>query len=223
MPYLSQKPWARLGINLGLGLPADRLATPWDYMFLPDHMMTVFGDAMLHDGSSSEHFISDQITLLEGSETGAGGFMITPLMVFLLVLVTALLVSYGNHGARKAALWFDRILFGLAGLLGFLIAFLWFATDHQVTVWNLNILWAHPFHLVAVFLLSSVKYARYLKYYFTANLILLAILILAWPLLPQALPLVIMPLIISLIIRSALLAKKFGHFPAVASFAGSRS
>jgi hypothetical protein len=224
MPYLSQKPWARLGINLGLGLPADRLATPWDYMFLPDHMMTVFGDAKLRDGSSSEYFISGQVTLLEGGEAVAGGFIITPLMVFLLVLVATLFVSYGNSGARKAALWFDRILFGLAGLLGFLIAFLWFATDHQVTVWNLNILWAHPFHLVAVFLISSDKYARYLKYYFTANLIILAILILVWPVLPQALPLVILPFIISLMVRSALLAKKFRHYPArVATITGSRS
>jgi hypothetical protein len=222
MPYLAQKPWARLGINLGLGLPADRLATAWDYMFLPDHMMTVFGDAMLRDGGNRENFISSGTTLLEGGEDGKGGFMITPLMVFLLVLAAAVAVSYRNPSAKRTALWFDRILFGSAGLLGFLIAFLWFATDHQVTVWNLNIIWAHPFHLVAVFLLSSGKYARFLKYYFAVNLIILAILFLAWPLIPQALPLAIIPLVISLMLRSALLAKKFGLFPAwVANFARS--
>jgi hypothetical protein len=105
-------------------------------------------------------------------------------------------------------LWFDRILFGTAGLLGLLIAFLWFATDHQVTVWNLNILWAHPFHLVAVFFLASNKYSGWLKYYFAVNLAVLAVLVLSWPLLPQALPWVIFPLIASLILRSAFLARR---------------
>ncbi len=67
MPYLAEKPWAKLGINLGLGLPADKRATPWDYMFLPDHMMTVFGDAMLSDKNHNENFISGNATLLEGN------------------------------------------------------------------------------------------------------------------------------------------------------------
>ncbi len=208
MPYLSQKPWARLGINLGLGMPADRIATPWDYMFLPDHMMTVFGDATLRGADNTYEFISADATILEGSDPAAGKFRITPLMVFLLVLMAAAAVSYGNSQAKKAALWFDRILFGAAGLLGLLIAFLWFATDHQVTVWNLNILWAHPFHLVAVFFFASDKYSGWLKYYFAVNLAILAVLVLSWPLLPQALPWVIFPLIVSLILRSAFLARR---------------
>jgi hypothetical protein len=207
MPYLSQKPWARLGINLGLGMPADRMATPWDYMFLPDHMMTVFGDAMLRGANNTDGFISADATILEGSDPVTGNFRVTPLMVFLLVLTAAIIISYRNTQAKKAALWFDRILFGTAGLLGLLIAFLWFATDHQVTVWNLNILWAHPFHLVAVFFLASNKYSGWLKFYFAINLAVLAVLVLSWPLLPQALPWVIFPLIVTLILRSAFLAR----------------
>jgi hypothetical protein len=49
-------------------MPADRMATPWDYMFLPDHMMTVFGDAMLRGANNTDEFISADATILEGSD-----------------------------------------------------------------------------------------------------------------------------------------------------------
>ena len=207
MPYLAEKPWAKLGINLGLGLPADKRATPWDYMFLPDHMMTVFGDAMLSDKNHNENFISGNATLLEGKEPSGAGFVITPLMVFMLVLLATIFLSYKNQQTITLTVWFDRILFGATGLLGLLIAFLWLGTDHQVTIWNLNILWAHPLHLIALFFLQKEKYPGILKYYFLANFILLLILIVSWPLLPQALPWVIMPLILALTLRSAIIAK----------------
>lgn len=207
MPYLAEKPWAKLGINLGLGLPADKRATPWDYMFLPDHMMTVFGDAMLSDKNHNENFISGNATLLEGKEPSGAGFVITPLMVFILVLLATIFLSYKNQQTTTLTVWFDRILFGATGLLGLLIAFLWLGTDHQVTIWNLNILWAHPLHLIALFFLQKEKYPGILKYYFLANFILLLILIVSWPLLPQALPWVIMPLILALTLRSAIIAK----------------
>ncbi len=128
-------------------------------------------------------------------------------MVFMLVLLATIFLSYKNQQTITLTVWFDRILFGATGLLGLLIAFLWLGTDHQVTIWNLNILWAHPLHLIALFFLQKEKYPGILKYYFLANFILLLILIVSWPLLPQALPWVIMPLILALTLRSAIIAK----------------
>src|SRR5690606_16424401 len=36
--YLQEQPWGDLGIDLCLGLPMDKPATPWMYMFLPDYL-----------------------------------------------------------------------------------------------------------------------------------------------------------------------------------------
>ena len=44
--------------------------------------------------------------------------------------------------------WLRRILPVLTGLVGSLLAFLWFGTDHMDTRFNLNILWAFPLHLL---------------------------------------------------------------------------
>lgn len=222
MPYLTQKPWARLGINLALGLPADRKATPWDYMFLPDHMMTVFEHAEFSSGNRSTPFTPGSGVILEGVDLPEAFLPSAPLWIFLLILLFSIVVANINLRTKRFAWWYDRILFGLAGLLGLLIAFLWFATDHQVTVWNLNILWAHPFHLIIIFFFSEKRYRGLLKYYFMINLFILVILVFSWPFLPQALPWMILPFVIAMIVRSAVAIRMLRTDMRTAGISGKR-
>lgn len=207
MPYLTEKPWARLGINLALGLPADKKATPWDYMFLPDHMMTAFQNARFISEDQTTDFTAGERILLKGESPPLNKFKYAPLWVFLLVLMISIIISYKNLQTKQFTWWYDRVLFGVAGLLGLLIVFLWFGTDHQVTVRNLNIIWAHPLHLIIIFFFSEIRYARLLKFYFSINIALLALLIISWPFLPQALPWMVLPYILAMIIRSAVILR----------------
>ncbi len=209
MPYLTEKPWARLGINLALGLPSDKTATPWDYMFLPDHMMELFEHARFRQNGNLSDFTPGSRLILEGEELPRAFLRHAPLWVFIIVLLGTIILSHFNLQSKKFTWWFDRVLFGAAGLLGLLIVFLWFFTDHQVTAWNLNILWAHPLHLFIVFFLSAKKNFRLLNYYFMANLVLLILLIFSWPLLPQALPWAVMPLVMAMVVRSAVILRMF--------------
>lgn len=209
MPYLIEKPWARLGINLALGLPSDKTAAPWDYMFLPDHMMTVFEHARFQSENGTSDFTPGSEIILEGNDLPRATFRYAPLWIFLLVLLVTVIISHRNLQSKRFSWWYDRMLFGSAGLLGLLISFLWFGTDHQVTVWNLNILWAHPLHLMIIFFFSEKKHMKLLKYYFMVNLSLLALLIFTWPVLPQALPWMIMPLVMAMIVRSAVILRMF--------------
>ncbi len=211
MPYLAQKPWARLGINLALGMPADRIANPWDYMFLPDHMMTVFGDAGINSENGNAEFIHAAGVLLPGKELHDGSMNYMPLWIFLLLLASAIAISIKDYRLGKLTQWFDRVLFGAAGLLGLLIAFLWFATDHQVTVWNLNILWAHPFLLIMGFLPAGFKYHRLKRYFILFCGTLLILVALFWPFFPQALPWMIYPYVLALAIRSLVIYLATSH------------
>ncbi len=209
MPYLTEKPWARLGINLALGLPSDKTATPWDYMFLPDHMMELFEHARFRSGETLSDFTPGSRQILEGEELPRAFLRHAPLWVFIIVLMGTIILSHFNLQSKKFTWWFDMVLFGSAGLLGLLIIFLWFFTDHQVTAWNLNILWAHPLHLLIVFFFSSKKNFKLLNYYFMANLVLLILLIFSWPLLPQPLPWAVMPLVMAMVVRSAVILRMF--------------
>lgn len=209
MPFLREKPWARLGINLALGLPSDKTATPWDYMFLPDHMMTLYEHADFRAGESLAEFTPGSRVILQGEELPRAFLRHSPLWLFILVLMGTIILSHFNLQSRKFTWWYDRVLFGSVGLLGLLIVFLWFFTDHVVTAWNLNIIWAHPLHFFIIFFLSWKKNFRLINYYFMANLVILILLIFSWPLLPQPLPWMIMPLVMAMVVRSAVIIRMF--------------
>jgi len=201
MPFLSQKSWARLGINLLLGLPSDKKATPWEYMYLPDHMLTVFKFAKFEATPNS--FAQTPEVLLVGSSPKQSAATNYPLVFSFLILVVVAFVSFFNLKSSVIWLWLDRILLLLVGLLGVLLAIMWFFTDHQSMAFNLNILWANPFHVAIALLLSK----RLLVWWYgLVNIFILAILAIAWPFLPQQLPWEMYPIVLALLVRFALLA-----------------
>ncbi len=46
--YLQQQPWGDLGIDICLGLPMDKKASPYEYMFLPDYIESSFDHATIN-------------------------------------------------------------------------------------------------------------------------------------------------------------------------------
>lgn len=66
---------------------------------------------------------------------------------------------------------------------------------------NLNVLWANPFYLFFIVFLSIRKFTNLVKWYSIINMGLLVALLMAWPLIPQALPWEVYPLVIALTVR----------------------
>src|SRR5690606_29408908 len=95
--------------------------------------------------------------------------------------------------------WIDRCMFFLSGLLGVFLLFMWFGTDHQVCRWNFNLLWALPFNLIFSFYLH--KNSRRVKSYASLVILLNFILLIGWFVLPQQLPLAVIPLLSILVVR----------------------
>ena len=89
------------------------------------------------------------------------------------------------------------ILFG-TGLLGVLIVFLWFFTDHTATKWNLNLLWANPINLVLAFVLPSRR-SKFINQYLHAYFLVLGLFLSGWFFLPQDFNAAILPLIFALL------------------------
>ncbi len=202
-PYLKEKPWTKLGINLVLGRPADRTAEPWEYMFLPDHMMEAFEHASFVDNNETIPFTPGSNIILEGSEESNNILGIPPLIILALILASGVVFSYLDIRKKKHTRWFDIAILGIAGLLGLLFLFMWAFSDHHVTNWNFNLLWAHPLHLVMVFLLLARKRLVNVKrYYFMAISLLTLLVLLLWPVFPQDLPAIIIPFLLAIIVRS---------------------
>ncbi len=143
-PYVAHSPWVSFGIDLILGLPADRIATPWHYMFLPDEMFIAFQSARHADGRLLVNKVEEIIPHRIDHRIPK---IFTPLQVAWAIFILGLL---SLTRPRFSAI-FDKTLFTILGIIGLAITFMWFFSDHIATAKNLNLLWTLPFHLYFIY------------------------------------------------------------------------
>lgn len=194
-PFLVNMPWSAFGIDLALGLPADAVATPADFMFLPDEMLIAFALAHHQDGSPlvSEH----RIVLHKAVELPPAS-PFRPQLVFWAIFVLGVISLLSRAWSRI----FDKVFFSMLGITGLVVVFLWFFTDHMATKGNLNILWALPTHLYFIW---STRYddTRFVRVlYFRLTAILGLLLLLSWPWMPQAYHAAFFPIICTSLLKS---------------------
>lgn len=144
--YLDFQPWSDLGIDLALGQPCDARVGEYGLMFLPDSLMKELEFASVE----GEPLCERPQQLLPVNFELAVNRLSTPFVLFALFLVIHLLVHW-KYRSQSALLFIDKMLFVVLGLLGCLIVFLWFFTDHTATRINWNILWAHPLYFLLLF------------------------------------------------------------------------
>lgn len=148
--YLAPRPWEKFGIDILLGSPVDAPVSPFTMQYLPDYLRSGIG----HSLYKGQPCTSAPETLLPGAprihRTPKG-----PLILNLIMLA----VSAGLWSTRRlcaVAEVLGRVLFLITGLLGVLILFMWFGTDHQACSYNWNFLWLLPTGVVAAFLRGSI-------------------------------------------------------------------
>ncbi|MEM6523299.1 MAG: DUF4105 domain-containing protein [Bacteroidota bacterium] len=201
--YLPHQPWGDLGIDLCLGLPMDKKATPYMYMFLPDYIESTFNNAtILKNGKKVPLVRNTIITYSPKGNVSIIKTWITPLVAFIALFVVGGMLTFWAYKKGKSLFWFDATLFSVLGLVGWLLFLLWVATDHKAAARNMNLLWAIPFHFpMGLYLLSS-KGKRLKVKYFTAIAILMILLLFSWAFLPQDLHEALIPLTLLVLLRS---------------------
>jgi hypothetical protein len=204
--YLTNHHWSDFGIDLALGLPTDDIATPSDYMFLPDYLMEGFATAtIVHDGALQPLVLSTR-EILPRTDIPAAVFFMSPMKVCWGIFVITLLLSTYGYKHNKVYGWFDVIFFSAIGLVGWIVFFLDFLTDHIATKENLNMLWAVPLHL-PLFLFWRKLPWNFRKYYLSICLGIDLIIISFWWVFPQNYHAAFIPLILALSVRYLLRIK----------------
>ena len=189
--------WSKLGIDILLGSPLDKKITNREAMFLPDYLMMAF------DSSSINHesLVAQKNILLISQEEKKAKPLFTPLLVFsILFLLIATVSIFAATSFRVFLKIFDFIFLFTLGLLGILLLFMWFGTNHAMCKNNFNLLWALPLHLPVALLIFNKKewinnYFRFIFFYTLALLV-------AWFLLPQQLNLALLPIAGIILVRS---------------------
>jgi hypothetical protein len=200
--YLKPFPWLDLGIDVCLGLPMDKKATPYEYMFLPDYIESGFDHASVKGDSAITPLVKEKVIIYSERPEDSTFSMTHPIYVFCFLLVIAIVLCVRDFYKKKLSNWFDVILFGSTGIIGVLLLMLWFFTDHKAAAYNFNLLWALPTHVVAVVAFAQKK--TWLINYFLAVFLLEVIVLLFWWALPQQLNTSLIPVVITLLLRALL-------------------
>ena len=195
-------PWADFGIDLALGAVIDRPATELEKQFLPTYMEQAFANATIVENGVSRPLVKQSRVLLEYPKENAQQSLLNPSVIFwLLALVFAALTLYGfKKGKLMKGL--DVALFGTVGILGIVVTFLWFFTDHSATAWNWNILWAFPGHLVLVWGLVARPNANWISSYLLFVLGATVVVLLLWMFGLQSFSPALVPILLLLLLRA---------------------
>lgn len=207
--YLDLQPWGEFGINLGLGTQIDKEATAEEYMFLPDYIFKAFEGAEIDRDSASIPLVAKTVNAFIPEKEDQENAILSPLNAFIILFFVVGFITNRNFKTGKRTKWLDTLLFALVGFAGCWVAFLWFGTAH-LSKWNLNILWAIPFHLPIAFFINKDPLRGFMKLYFKIVAIGYCILLVVWPLLPQPLGMALVPLVLALILRAFYISYDLG-------------
>jgi len=208
--YIKDKRWVRFGINLALGHPTDKVVNTEESTFLPDYLETAFDKAVIKVNGESKSIVKEKHFLFEAKNKSIRESEISifsPIVLFSVILFIFLGLTILEFRNKKYYLIADKTLFFILGLVGFVILVLWFGTEHAAVVNNQNVIWTMPLFLIAAFRLKKINKSC-LKWFFLimSGIILISLIIniTIYTLFDFAL----IPLLLTIILRSVLIFKK---------------
>ncbi len=166
--YRGKMYWAAVGMNIALGADADERTTQFESNYLPENLYLNLAAAKRMTHGRLRYIVDteNQLFPVQASTEAEPFFFLTPTFFLLAVLIATCYLTYQHWKKRQKGYTIDKILFSVAGFIGWVLLFLWFCTDHGVTTKNYNILWALPFHLPLIFRLREKTNETWYVYYF---------------------------------------------------------
>jgi hypothetical protein len=201
--YLPPQPWGDFGIDLALGARIDREATPYEYMFLPNYLSKGFANATLTEKGQTVPLVGEVKVIFERQPVDFSPGFFTPTVLLWVFFAVVLALTVMDFVKRRRSRVLDMTFFFITGIIGIILLLLWFATDHQATANNFNLLWAIPTHIVIAFFLGRYTLPDWVSKYMLATAILAAVLLVFWPWWPQMLHTAFVPVTLALGLRAA--------------------
>ena len=148
-------PWASFAIDLVLGAEADRPVTHDIQEFAPDRLCRTFAAA----SAGGTPLVKETQTI--GPVTSLPDvlrFPLSPMQAMIVLLIITAIVCVLELLLEKLLWIYDILLYGLQGLMGLVIAFLFFCSGHPAVDSNVLVIFFNP--LAWVFLYFILRAAR---------------------------------------------------------------
>lgn len=203
--FTKTSPWDEFGIDLCLGAEADKLIGEREQMFSPFYMKNFASQAYIENEDGTRRpLVREESKIVDVEpEEAAPGFLLSPMACASLLLALNVLIAWLQWRKRTIFWAWDILLYGLQGIAGCIIAFLFFASSHPTVGSNWLLVLLNPIPLIYLpfMVYRDLKHKR--DWFHTVNLVYLTLFIVIFPFSPQDFNLTILPLALSLLVNTA--------------------
>ena len=201
--YTENYPWSEFGQDCLLGAEADKPISRKAQEFAPFVLKEDFATAKIKGTDGNIRMLVKkemQINPLQ-AKTDTDSLMPSPLGFMCILLCAAILIRNIERSKGKYFWQIDAILFGIQGIIGCIVATLFFFSEHPTVGSNWLIILFNPLPLLYLpRLFYLAKKGRKDAFYPVAGVIIIIFLIFSWAI-PQKFPTAIVPLALILLLR----------------------
>lgn len=203
--FTAGSPWDEFGIDLCLGAEADKEINKRQQMFSPFYMKYYASNAYIVDaGGTRRPLILDETKIVDVEpDEVQPGFILSPLMCGALFLALCVVMAWGQWKTQRIWWGWDIVLYGLQGLAGCIIAFLFFFSVHPTVGSNWLLILFNPIPLLYLPFMVYKAVKRKKDYYHVGNMVYLTLFITILPFCGQEFNLTVLPLALGLLVTSA--------------------
>lgn len=203
--FTAGSPWDEFGIDLCLGAEADKEINKRQQMFSPFYMKYYASNAYIVDaGGTRRPLILDETKIVDVEpEEVQPGFILSPLMCGALFLALCVVMAWRQWKTQRIWWGWDIVLYGLQGLAGCIIAFLFFFSVHPTVGSNWLLILFNPIPLLYLPFMVYKAVKRKKDYYHVGNMVYLTLFITILPFCGQEFNLTVLPLALGLLVTSA--------------------
>ena len=213
--YTAPSPWLEFGIDFVLGSEVDSPRSQEEQMFIPFIYESELDQAVIQqkDGSTTKMVDRKEDIPPIGQLKQAGEFPLSPFMTFSILLLIVIGMAVVDIMRGKLSSWLDIAGFFIRGLAGFLVAFLFFFSEHPAVGSNWLVLAFNPLVFIMIpdvvysiwqkrFMARVTIKGREYDWFELVNLAVLLFTLLLFALPIQSLNIAMLPLVLTLLVRS---------------------
>lgn len=177
--YTQDYPWLQFGIDYLLGFEADLPTDPRQQMFAPEYLMYYTAVAELQgDSLRYPYVVSQQVVEPIEPHDEVSHFMLTPMQMMILFALFVAVVCTLELFVERRQWWLDILLLALQGLMGCVVAFLFFCSEHPAVGSNLHVIYLNPLPLLFIpFIIYSTMKRRVSPLYYGLAVLLAAFMV----------------------------------------------
>ena len=149
--YTEGYPWLQFGIDYLLGIEADRPIGVREQMFAPEYLKDYTAATLLTvSGCEYPYVMDEEVVPAEVPLSEVFTFPLTPVQMMVLLLLLTACVCALEILVERRQWWFDVVLLTVQGLMGCVVAFLFFFSGHPTVGSNLHVIYLNPLPLLFV-------------------------------------------------------------------------